>query len=133
MRSFYAIDTMGVIYRAHFAMIRNPLLNSKGVNTSGLHGLVHTLFGIIEQRKPDFLAVVTDTPEPTFRHKKYDDYKATREKMPDELANQLQYIPRLIEALGVPYLGMPGYEADDIIGTLAKEANKRKLQTFMVT
>jgi len=133
MRSFYAIDTMGVIYRAHFAMIRAPLINSKGINTSGLHGLVNTLFGIIEKRKPDFLAVVTDTPEPTFRHKKFESYKATREKMPEELVNQLPYIPRIVEALGVPYIAMPGFEADDVIGTLAKEARKRKLETFMVT
>lgn len=133
MPSFYAVDTMGVIYRAHFAMIRAPLINSKGVNTSGLHGLVNTLFGIIEKRRPDYLAVVTDSPEPTFRHKKFENYKATREKMPEELVNQLPYIPRIVEALGLPYLALPGFEADDIIGTLVKEARKRKLETFMVT
>ena len=133
MRSLYAVDTMAVIYRSHFAMIRAPLINSKGVNLSGLNGLLHTLFGIIERRKPDYLAVVTDTPEPTFRHKKYAEYKATREKMPEELVSQLSYIPRIVEALKLPYVALPGFEADDIIGTLVKEARKRKLEAFMVT
>ena len=74
----FAIDTMGVLYRSYFAMIRAPLVNSKGLNTSGLHGLVMTLFNILDKQKPEYLAVVTDTPEPTFRHVKYPDYKATR-------------------------------------------------------
>ena len=133
MQTLYAIDTMAVIYRSHFAMIRNPLINSRGVNVSGLHGLLHTLVTILEKRAPDYLAVVSDGPEATFRHAKFPDYKATREKMPDELVSQLPYIPRIVEALNLPYLLVPGYEADDIIGTLVEQANQRKLESYMVT
>ncbi|MBI3993147.1 MAG: DNA polymerase I [Candidatus Lambdaproteobacteria bacterium] len=133
MATFYAIDTMAVLYRSYFAMIRNPLINSRGVNTSGLHGLVNTLIGILEREAPDYLAVVSDSPEPTFRHERFADYKATREKMPDDLVQQLPYIPRIVETLRLPYLVLPGYEADDIIGTLVQEAQRRKLDTYMVT
>jgi DNA polymerase I len=129
----FAIDTMGVLYRSYFAMIRTPMINSKGLNTSGLHGLVQTLLGILNREKPDYLAVVTDTPEPTFRHEKYPDYKATREKMPDELVAQLPYIPRIVNALHLPYVAVPGFEADDVIGTLAKLATTKGWQTYMVT
>ncbi|MCH8884460.1 MAG: hypothetical protein IIA41_13315, partial [SAR324 cluster bacterium] len=76
---------MAVLYRSHFAMIRNPLINSRGVNVSGLHGLVWTLVAIVEREQPEYLAVVSDGPEATFRHKRYPEYKATREKIPDDL------------------------------------------------
>ena len=127
MKTLYAVDTMAVLYRSYFAMIRNPLINSRGVNVSGLHGLVWTLMTIIEREAPDYLAVVSDGPQPTFRHEKYPEYKATREKMPEELVSQLPYIPRLVEALGLPYLIIPGYEADDIIGTLVAMAEAEGL------
>ena len=133
MPGFYAIDTMAVLYRSHFAMIRNPLINSRGVNVSGLHGLVWTLVAILEREQPEYLAVVSDGPEATFRHEQFPEYKATREKMPDELVAQLPYIPRLVESLRLPYLLIPGFEADDIIGTLVGEAERRGLTTYMVT
>ncbi|MEE8396760.1 MAG: 5'-3' exonuclease H3TH domain-containing protein, partial [bacterium] len=133
MQKFFAVDTMAVLYRSYFAMIRNPLINSRGINVSGLHGLLYTLIAILERERPDYLAVVSDTPEPTFRHKKYEPYKATREKMPDELVEQLPYIPRIVESLELPYLLLPGYEADDIIGTLVGQAAARGLESYMVT
>ena len=133
MKTFFAIDTMAVLYRSHFAMIRNPLINSKGVNVSGLNGLLFTLIRVLETEKPDYLAVASDGPEPTFRHERFEAYKATREKMPDELVEQLPYIPRIVEALKLPYLLLPGFEADDIIGTLVKEAERRGLESYMVT
>ncbi len=133
MPRFFAVDTMAVLYRSYFAMIRNPLVNSKGINVSGLYGLTQALVGILEREKPDYLAVVSDTPEPTFRHKRYGPYKATREKMPDELVGQLPYIPRLVEALDLPYLTLPGFEADDIIGTLVRKAEQAGLESYMVT
>ena len=133
MPTFFAVDTMAVLYRSYFAMIRNPLINSKGLNVSGLFGLTHALIGILEREKPAYLAVVSDTPEPTFRHKRYPAYKATREKMPEELVAQLPYIPRLTAALGLPYLILPGYEADDIIGTLVKKAEAAGMDSYMVT
>ena len=133
MATFFAVDTMAVLYRSHFAMIRSPLINSKGINVSGLFGLANSLIGILEREQPDYLAVVSDTPEPTFRHKRYPAYKATREKMPDELVEQLPYIPRLVKALDLPYLTQPGYEADDIIGTLVKMAGEKGWESYMVT
>jgi len=133
MARFFAIDTMAVLYRSHFALIRNPLINSRGVNVSGLHGLVWHLMGILEREAPEYLAVVSDGPEPTFRHERFPDYKATREKMPEELVGQLPYIPRIVESLRLPYLLIPGFEADDIIGTLVKESYHRGISTFMVT
>lgn len=133
MPRFFAVDTMATLYRSYFAMIRNPLVNSKGINVSGLYGLVQALIAILEREQPDYLAVVSDTPEPTFRHKRYAQYKATREKMPEELVGQLPYIPRIVEALDVPYLLMPGFEADDIIGTLVKRAEQAGLESYMVT
>ncbi|HUJ76469.1 MAG TPA: DNA polymerase I [bacterium] len=133
MQRLYAVDTMAVLYRSHFALIRNPLINSRGVNTSGLNGLLMTLVRILDKEQPDYLAVVSDTPEPTFRHERFADYKATREKMPEELVSQLSYIPRIVNALKLPYLTLPGYEADDIIGTLARRAAQKRLETFMVT
>jgi DNA polymerase-1 len=133
MPTFFAVDTMAVLYRSYFAMIRAPLINSKGINVSGLHGLVQALLGIVQREKPDYLAVVSDSPEPTFRHERFPDYKATREKMPDELVAQLPYIPRIVEALGLPYLVLPGFEADDIIGTLVKRAGQAGMDSYMVT
>lgn len=133
MATFFAVDTMAVLYRSYFAMIRNPMINSKGINVSGLHGLLQSLLGILDREKPDYLAVASDTPEPTFRHKRYPEYKATRQKMPDDLVAQLDFIPRMVEALGLPYLLMPGFEADDIVGTLVKKAEQAGLDSYMVT
>jgi DNA polymerase-1 len=133
MGKFFALDTMTVLYRSHFAMIRNPLINSRGINVSGLNGLLYTLIRILEDEQPEYLAVVSDGPQKTFRHKRFPEYKATREKMPDELVEQLPYIPRIVEALDLPYLLVPGYEADDIIGTLVQKAAELKLESYMVT
>ena len=130
MAKFFALDTMAVLYRSHFAMIRSPLINSKGINVSGLNGLLHTLIRIVGNEQPEYLAVVSDGPEATFRHKQYPEYKATREKMPDELVEQLPYIPRIVEAFDLPYLLVPGYEADDIIGTLVRKAGDLKLESM---
>ncbi|MDH5752463.1 MAG: DNA polymerase I, partial [Deltaproteobacteria bacterium] len=133
MPTFFAIDTMAVLYRSYFAMISKPLVNSKGINVSGMFGLTTSLLGILERERPDYLAVASDTPEPTFRHRRYPAYKATREKMPDDLVGQLPYIPRLVEALGLPYLLLPGWEADDIIGTLVRQAETAGMDSYMVT
>ena len=95
MSRLFAVDSMAVLYRGYFAMIRTPLINSKGLNTSGIRTFLMQLIKIIEDEKPDYLAVVTDSSEPTFRHKMYPEYKATREKMPEDLVEQLPYLPRL--------------------------------------
>ncbi|HIA57168.1 MAG TPA: DNA polymerase I [Candidatus Lambdaproteobacteria bacterium] len=124
---------MAVLYRGYFAMIRTPLINSKGLNTSGIRTFLMQLIKIIEEDKPDYLAVASDSSEPTFRHKRFPDYKATREKMPEDLVEQLPYLPRLVEALNLPYLILPGYEADDIVGTLMRLCKEAEIEGVMVT
>ena len=114
-------------------MIRTPLINSKGLNTSGIRTFLMQLIKIIEEDKPDYLAVASDSMEPTFRHKRFPEYKATREKMPEDLVEQLPYLPRLVEALNLPYLILPGYEADDIVGTLMRLCREAEIEGVMVT
>ena len=98
---------MSVLYRGYFAMIRNPLINSKGINTSGIRTVLMQLVKIIEEVRPQYLAVASDGPEDTFRHIRYPEYKATREKMPEDLVEQLPYLPRAMKALKLPYLLIP--------------------------
>ena len=132
-KRLFLIDGSALFYRSHFAFIRNPLINSKGENTSAVFGFASSLIKILTDDKPDYIAVVFDTKEPTFRHKKYKDYKATREKMPEEMIYQYPRIIELVEAFDVPLIEKEGYEADDVIATLAREAEKRDMETFMVT
>ena len=133
MPRLFAVDSMAVLYRGYFAMIRTPLINSKGLNTSGIRTFLMQLIKIIEEDKPDYLAVASDSMEPTFRHKRFPEYKATREKMPEDLVEQLPYLPRLVEALNLPYLILPGYEADDIVGTLMRLCREAEIEGVMVT
>jgi len=118
-KKMFLIDGSALYYRSYFAFIRNPLINSKGENTSTTYGFLMTLVRLIEDENPDYLTIVFDTKEPTFRHKIYEDYKANREKMPEEMSAQY---PRLIDSLdklNFVRIEKPGFEADDIIGTLA--------------
>ena len=133
MPVLYAIDSMALLYRSYFAMIRSTLINSKGLNTSGLYGFITQILKIIEAEQPEYLAVTTDLETPTFRHEQFPMYKATREKMPEDLVEQLPYIPKFVEALGLPYLKVPRYEADDIIGTLMKWCEEKEISGVMVT
>ena len=133
MPVLYAIDSMALLYRSYFAMIRSTLINSKGLNTSGLYGFITQILKIIETEQPDYLAVATDLETPTFRHEQFSAYKATREKMPEDLVEQLPYLPKFVEALGLPYLKVPRYEADDIIGTLMKWCEEKEISGVMVT
>ncbi len=131
-RAFF-IDGTALAYRSFFAFIRNPLINSKGVNTSGAYGFTSTLLKIIKDEKPDLLACVFDTSAPTFRHKMYSQYKATREKMPDELREQIPVIRDVVNALNVPIIELEGYEADDVLATLAKRAELENYDVYLVT
>ncbi len=132
-KRFFILDGTALAYRAYFGMIGRPLINSKGQNTSAVFGFANYLLKVLSDEKPDYLVAVFDTPEPTFRHKKYPEYKATREKMPEEMASQLDHIKRMLKAFGVPTVERPGYEADDVIGTLAALAEKEDINVFMVT
>jgi DNA polymerase I len=129
----FLLDGMALAYRAYFSFISRPLINSKGENTSAIFGFVNTLMKILNEEKPEHIAVVFDTKEPTFRHKMYEPYKATRQKMPEDMSSQLDKLKEVVRAFNVPSLEMPGYEADDIMGTLARKAERQKINTFLVT
>ncbi|HXG38836.1 MAG TPA: DNA polymerase I [Bacteroidota bacterium] len=129
----FLIDAMAIAYRSYYAYIRAPLRNSKGENTSAVYGFVSFLNKILEQEKPDHIAVAFDTAAPTFRHQTYKEYKATRQEIPEDLIPQLDLIKAIVKAYNIPMLELDGYEADDIIGTLAKRAEKEKVETFLVT
>jgi DNA polymerase-1 len=132
-KRLFLIDGLAIAYRAYFSMIRTPLINKYGVNTSAIFGFVNTLNKIIDDEKPDFIGVAFDTSEPTFRHKEFPEYKATREAMPDDLIPQIDRIKEIVSAYNIPMLEFHGYEADDIIGTLVKRAEKENVLSFMVT
>jgi len=121
-RTLCLVDGTALAYRSHYAFVRRPLTNSRGENVSAVYGFTSSLLKILEDFAPDLVAVVFDTPEPTFRHEAYEDYKATREAPPDEMIEQLPMIFEVVEALGVPIVELPGYEADDVIGTYALRA-----------
>jgi len=129
----FLIDGSALAYRSFFAFIRNPLITSKGENTSATFGFATTLIKIIEEEKPDYLAVIFDSPKPTFRHRIFPEYKATRQKMPDEMRDQLPRIRELLDALRVPTIEIPGYEADDVIGTMAVKGAGKGATSYIVT
>jgi len=131
--SLFLIDGPALFYRAYFAFIRNPLFNSKGENTSATFGFLNSLMKIIREENPDYMAVAFDTKAPTFRHRMYDEYKSTRAKMPEELILQLPRIREATEALNLPALELEGYEADDIIGTLARAGEKKGMNVWIVS
>jgi len=134
MHQLYLLDGMALVYRAHFALIRNPILTSQGVNTSAVLGFTNVLLDLIDNHKASHLGVAFDTKEPTPRHIIYPEYKAQRDKMPEELAIAIPYVKKLCRAMGIPVLEVPGYEADDIIGTLAHRADlEGGIHTYMVT
>ena len=130
----FLLDGMALIYRAHFALIRSPIYTSNRVNTSALFGFTNTLLDLIEKQSPTHLAVAFDTSDPTPRHEIYPEYKANRDAMPEDLALQLPHVKRLVEAFNIPVIECPGWEADDVIGTLAKKAEELgEFDTYMVT
>ena len=133
MEKLFLLDGMALIYRAFFAMQRTPRYNSKGLNTSAIMGFANTLYELLKNEKPTHIGVAFDTHAPTARHDSFVAYKANRQAMPEDLAASIPYIKELIEAFNIPTLFVDGYEADDVIGTLAKEAERAGFQVFMVT
>lgn len=129
----FLLDGSALAYRAYFTFIRSPLYSPSNFPTSAVYGFTNTLLKILQEEKPDFIAVIFDRPEPTFRQDIYKEYKATREKMPDELVIQLPKIKEILEAFNIPIIELPGFEADDIIGTLARKAEQENIETYIVT
>jgi len=129
----FLLDGAAVAYRSYYAFIKNPRVTTQGLNTSAVFGFLTTLLMILEKQKPEYFVVVFDTSEPTFRHKMYKDYKANRDEMPEDLAKSFPYLFKMIEALKIPLLKKPGYEADDLIGTLVTRAQKEKVDSVIVS
>jgi DNA polymerase-1 len=132
-KRLFLIDGSALAYRSYFAFIRNPLINSKGENTSAVFGFTNSMLKIIREEKPDYLAVVFDTKAPTFRHEIFKEYKSTRAKMPDEMSEQLPRIREVAEGMNLPVLEVDGFEADDLMGTLAKKAKSEGMAVILVT
>jgi DNA polymerase I len=132
-KKLFLLDGMALVYRAHFAFINRPILTSKGVNTSALYGFTQLLLDILKNQQPTHLGVAFDTAAPTQRHVEFAEYKAHREAMPEELSEALPHVRRMVEAFNVPVLICDGYEADDIIGTLVRQAGKEGFESYMVT
>ncbi len=130
---FVIVDAMAIAYKAYFAFINRPLVNSHGESTSAVYGFMTQLIKIIEDTKPHYLAIATDSKEKTFRHEIYEGYKSSRSVMPDDMIPQIYRIYDIIKALNIPLYIMPGYEADDIIGTVLKETESLGIESFAIT
>src|SRR5690606_19045759 len=133
MKKLFLLDAFALIYRAHFALSKSPRFTSSGLNTSAIMGFTNTLLEVLKKENPTHMAVVFDTEAPTERHADFLDYKAHRQAMPEDLATAIPYIIRLIEGFNIPVIFSDGYEADDLIGTLAKKAEKEGFTVYCMT
>ncbi len=132
-KKLFLLDAMALIYRAYFAFQRNPRINSKGFNTGAVLGFTNTLYDVLKNRKPTHIGVAFDTQAVNFRKEEFDSYKANRQAMPEDLALSIPLIKKVVEGFNIPVLFKDGYEADDVIGTLAKKAEKEGFKVFMMT
>ena len=132
-KKLFLLDAYALIFRSYYAFIKNPRISSKGLNTSAIFGFLLTLEEVLQKQKPTHIAVVFDTPTPTFRHEMYKEYKANRDETPEGIKTAVPYIKRLIEAYKIPVIDYPGFEADDVIGTLARKATEQGFNTYMMT
>ena len=132
-KKLFLLDAYALIYRAHFAFIKNPRINSKGLNTSAILGFCNSLLEVINNHNPSHIAVVFDPPGGSDREGVFEDYKANRQEMPEDIRKAIPYIFDLLKAMNIRVEMEQGYEADDLIGTLAKQAEKKGFKTFMMT
>ncbi len=134
-KKLFLLDAMALIYRAHFALSRNPnpIKNSKGINTGSIMGFTNSFLEIVTKEKPSHIGVAFDTEAPTFRHEEFKEYKATRQSQPEEIQVAIPYCKKLLEGFKIPILEVDGYEADDLIGTIAKKASKKGYKVYMMT
>jgi DNA polymerase I len=129
----FLLDAMALIYRAHFAFSKNPRISSKGLNTGVMLGFTNTLVEVLDKEKPTHIGVAFDTKAPTFRHLQYEPYKANRQEQPEDITVSIPWVKEIVSAFRIPILEMDGFEADDIIGTLAKKAEKEQFTVYMMT
>lgn len=132
-KKLFLLDAYALIYRAYYALIRAPRMTSRGFNTSAIFGFVNTLEEVLNKQQPSHIAVCFDPSGPTFRHEAYPEYKAQRDKQPEDITLSIPYIKDIIKAYGIPAIEIPGYEADDVIGTLSHIAEKEGYITYMMT
>ncbi|MEC3881575.1 DNA polymerase I [Parapedobacter sp. 10938] len=133
MKKLFLLDGMALIYRAYFALSKNPRITSTGFNTSAIFGFANTLLELLRTQQPSHIAVAFDTMAPTNRHIEFESYKANRQAIPEDLAAAIPYVYRLIEGFNIPLITLDGYEADDIIGTLAKQAEAKGYTVYCMT
>lgn len=133
MEKLFLLDAYALIYRAYYALIKNPRINSKGMNTSAILGFVNTLEEVLKKEQPTHIGVAFDPAGPTFRHEAFKDYKAQREATPEDIPLSVPIIKDIIRAYRIPILEVNGYEADDVIGTLARQAGRAGIDTYMMT
>ena len=133
MEKLFLLDAYALIYRAYYAFIKNPRINSKGFNTSAIMGFINTLEDVLKKENPTHIGIAFDPKGPTFRHEAYEQYKAQREETPEVIRESVPVIKEFIRAYNIPIFEVPGFEADDVIGTLAKQAEKRGIITYMMT
>ncbi len=132
-KKLFLLDAFALIYRAHFAFIKAPRITSKGLNTSAIFGFTNTLLEVLKDEKPTHLGVAFDTPKPTFRHIQFEAYKAQRQEQPEDITIAVPYVKQLLKALRIPILEIDGFEADDVVGTIAKKAARQGFEVFMMT
>jgi DNA polymerase I len=132
-KKLFLLDAMALIYRAHFAFSKNPRINSRGLNTGIMLGFTNTLLEVLEKEKPTHIAVVFDTHAPTFRHVQFEAYKANRQEQPEDIEVGIPWVKEIVKAFNIPVLELDGYEADDLIGTLAKKAERTSFEVYMMT
>ncbi len=132
-KKLFLLDAMALIYRAHFAFSRTPRINSKGFNTGASLGFTNSLLEIIQKQKPSHIAVAFDTFEPTFRHERFEEYKAQRQAVPEDVKSNIPWVKKIVQGFNIPVLELDGYEADDIIGTFARKAAASGLEVYMMT
>ena len=133
MEKLFLLDAYALIYRAYYALIRTPRINSKGLNTSAILGFVNTLEYVLNNENPTHIGIAFDPNGKTFRHEMYEPYKAQRESTPEDIKLSVPIIKKIIEAYNIPILEVAGFEADDVIGTLSHQADEKGIQTFMLT
>ncbi|OON70727.1 DNA polymerase I [Hymenobacter sp. CRA2] len=132
-KKLFLLDAFALIYRSHFAFSKNPRINSKGLNTGAILGFTNTLVEVLQKEKPTHIGVAFDAAKKTFRHEQYADYKAHRQAMPEDIGVAIPYIKQIITAFRIPILKVDGFEADDVIGTLAQQAEKQGFEVYMMT
>ena len=128
----FLIDAYALIYRSYYAFIKNPRINSKGMNTSAIFGFINSLEDVLKRENPTHIAVGFDPNGPTFRHEAYEQYKAQRQETPEDIRKSVPFIKDIIEAYNIPILEVPRYEADDVIGTVDKQDEKEGFEVYMM-